>query len=584
MPVSNNDIAKVFEQLADLSELRGDVVFKVRAYQRAARAIEAQAEPLEQWVRDGRDLKEIPGVGKEIANKITELVTTGRMDAYERARAEFPEGVLTLMDIPGVGPKTAHRLTTELGVSSVEELERAIVEGRVAAMPRLGQKAAENILRHIRALGTKERRIPLGKALPIAEQVIASFRGRCQALMDAVPVGSMRRWKETVGDIDIIALCRDGPQVLDAFISLAQVVEVLGHGEKKASVVVTGGLQMDLRVVEPESFGAMLQYFTGSKEHNVLLREYARRKGLSLNEFGITDLKTERQDLIATEEAFYARLGLPWIPPELREGGAELESALAGALPRLLELGDLKGDLHVHSDWTDGRDPIEVMLAAAKARGYEYVALTDHSVGRGIANGLSVERLRGQRTFVRQAGQHLGIKVFHGSEVDIRADGTLDFPDDVLAELDVVVASVHSAMGQDRDTMTQRIVRAMRNPHVTAIGHPTTRLIGERPPVEVDMEAVIREAARTGVALEINASPDRMDLKDTHVIRARELGAPLVINSDAHRTEGLDVMRFGVANARRGWCEPRHIMNTRPQAEFTAWLKRERARSRTGTW
>lgn len=578
MPFSNDDIAKIFERMADLSELKGEVVFKVRAYQRAARAIEQQLEPLEQWVREGRDLKAIPGVGKEIANKITELVTTGRMDAYERAKAEFPEGVLTLMDIPGVGPKTAHRLVTELGVTSVKELEQAIVDGRVAALPRLGQKAADNILRHIRTLGTKERRIPLGKALPIAEQVVAALRQRCPSLMDAVPVGSMRRWKETVGDIDVIALGRNGPQVLDAFATLPQVVEVLGHGEKKASVIVSGGLQIDLRVVEPESFGAMLQYFTGSKEHNVLLREYARRKGLSLNEFGITDLKTERMEPVATEEAFYARLDLPWIPPELREGGAELEAALAGKLPRLVEVSDLKGDLHVHSDWSDGRDSLEVMLAAAKAKGYEYVALTDHSVGRGIANGLSVERLQEQWKFVRQAEQRFGIKVFHGSEVDIRADGTLDFLDDVLAELDVVIASVHSAMGQDRETMTHRIVKAMRNPYVTAIGHPTTRLIGERPPVDVDMEALFQEGARTGVALEINASPDRLDLKDTHVMRAREVGAPMVVDSDGHSTEGLDVMRFGVATARRGWCEARHIMNTRPLREFTAWLKRERAR------
>lgn len=575
---SNDDIAKVFERLADLSELKGEVVFKVRAYQRAARSIAQQSEPLEQWVRDGRDLKAIPGVGKEIANKITELVTTGRMDAYERAKAEFPEGVVALMDIPGVGPKTAHRLVTELGVSSAQELEQAIVQGRVAALPRLGQKAADNILRHIRTLGTKERRIPLGKALPIAEQVVSSLRQRCPGLMDAAPVGSMRRWRETVGDIDIIALGRDGQQVLDAFATLPQVVEVLGHGEKKASVIVSGGLQIDLRVVEPESFGAMLQYFTGSKEHNVLLREYARRKGLSLNEFGITDLKTERLEPIATEDAFYARLGLPLIPPELREGGAELEAALSGKLPRLVEVADLKGDLHLHSDWSDGREPLEVMLAAAKARGYEYVALTDHSVGRGIANGLSPERLWEQRKLVRQAEQHLGIRVLHGSEVDIRADGTLDFPDDVLAELDVVIASVHSAMGQDRETMTRRIIKAMRNPHVTAIGHPTTRLIGERAPVEVDMEALFQEAARTGVALEVNASPDRLDLKDAHVTRAREVGAPMVIDSDAHSTEGLDVMRFGVATARRGWCEARHIVNTRPLGEFMAWLKRERVR------
>ncbi|MSQ11874.1 MAG: PHP domain-containing protein [Dehalococcoidia bacterium] len=531
MPHSNEEIARMLERLADLSELKGELVFKVRAYQRAARSVEQQSEPLEQWVRDGRDLKEIPGIGKEIAAKIAELVTTGRMTTYEKLKTEFPEGVLALLDIPGVGPKTALRLAQELHINSVQELE----------------------------------------------QVIAALRERCPGVQPAVPVGSMRRWRETVGDVDLMVLSDRGQEVLDALVKLPMVVEVLAHGGKKASVQVSGGLQIDLRVVERESFGAMLQYFTGSKEHNVVLREYVGKRGLSLNEYGITDLKTEKLAPIASEEEFYQRLGLPWIPPELREGGAELEAVLVGKLPKLVEVADLKGDLHVHSDWSDGWEPLEVMLAAAKARGYEYVALTDHSVGRGIANGLSPERLREQRKLVRAAEKRLGIRVLHGAEVDIRADGRLDYAGEVLAELDLVVASVHSAMEQDRETMTERILKAMRSPHVDVIGHPTTRLIGQRPPIEVDMEALFQEAARTGVALEINAHPDRLDLKDVHIACARELGALLVINSDAHDAAGLDVMRFGVATARRGWCEAKHIVNMRPLPEFLAWLERERA-------
>jgi DNA polymerase (family 10) len=576
MAISNAEVAHILEQMADLTELKGEVVFKVRAYQRAARAIEQLSEPVEQRVREGRDLKDIPGVGKEIEAKINELVTMGKMSSFEKLKAQFPEGVLALMDIPGVGPKTAHRLVTELGVGNVAELEKAIQDGRVAALPRIGAKTAENILRNLKTLGTKERRIPLGRAVPIAERVIADLKARCPAVTEAVAVGSMRRWQETVGDIDIIAVGKDWEAALNAFTALPVVTQVLAHGEKKASVLVSGGLQIDLRVVEPDSFGAMLQYFTGSKEHNVLLREYARRKGLSLNEFGITDLATGKVERFTTEEAFYKRLGVPWMPPELRQGRDEIERALAGTIPRLIEVGDLKGDLHTHSDWTDGRDPLEVMLAAAKAKGCQYVALTDHSVGRGIANGLTVERLREQRKLVRAAEQRLGIRVLHGSEVDIRADGTLDYPDEVLAELDIVVASVHSAMGQDAETMTKRLIKAMRNPHVDIIGHLTTRLIGERPPIELDVEAVFKESAKTGVALEINAAPERLDLKDTHIARACELGAPMVINSDAHTTEGLDVMRFGVATARRGWCEARSVLNTRPLKQFMAWLERRR--------
>jgi len=577
MPWTNEEIAQVFEDLASLLELKGELIFKVRAYQRAARSIEMFPEPIELLVRRGEAerLREVPGIGDAIARKIEELVTTGRLRALEEAKEGLPPGVLNLMRIPGIGPKTALRLAQELGISTVEELEQALEDGRVARLPRMGPKTAENLLRAIRAMRSKDARIPLGKALPVAEEVVQGLRERVLDLEEALPVGSLRRWRDTVGDIDIMCVAPDWEGVIRAFVSLPLVTQVLMQGPKKASVVTAYGLQVDLRLVEREAFGAMLQYFTGSKQHNILLREYAHRLGLSLSEYGITDLATGRLERFATEEAFYARLGLQPPPPEIREGTREVDLARQGALPRLVEVGDIRGDLHTHSQWSDGRDDPEAMVASAKARGYEYIALTDHSAGLGVARGLTPERLREQRKVLRDLEARYGIRVLQGSEVEVRADGSLDFPDEVLAELDIVVIAVHSARQQNRERMTARILRALDNPYVRVLAHPTGRLLGEREPIDVDLEAVFRKARERDIALEINASPDRLDLKDTHIQRARELGVPLVISTDAHSADALAQIRFGVAQARRGWCEPRHILNTRPLAEFLQWLKRE---------
>ncbi len=574
--MNNSQIAEVFENIAGLLEIKGDVVFKIRAYQRAARTIDHLPMELGQMVKEDKDLREIPGIGRAISDKIQELVSTGRLEFYEKLKADFPDGLLTLMDVPGIGPKTALRISEELGISTVEGLEKAIEDGLVAKLPRLGEKAADNILRHLRSLRSKDRRTPIGKTLPIAEKVIGALREACPGIRELAAAGSLRRWRETIGDIDIMGTADNPAQVIDAFVDLPIVEEVLVHGPTKGSVIVSPGLQVDLRIVEDRHFGALIQYFTGSQQHNIRLRDYALKMGLSLNEYGITDVKTGEMEEFVSEEAFYRRLGLPLIPPELREGLWELDAAERNALPELVEVGHMRGDLHVHSDWSDGRDPLEVMVAAAKARGYEYVAITDHSVGRGIANGLSEERLRSQIKLLREIEGRMGIRVLCGSEVDIRSDGTLDFSDQLLAELDWVVASVHSAMGQESQTMTERVIRAMRNPHVSAIGHPTCRLLGQRDPVEVDMEALFRAAAETGTAMEINASPDRLDLKDTHVYRARELGVPLVISTDSHGEGWLDMMRFGIAVARRGWCESRDILNTRPLEEFMAFLGEEK--------
>jgi DNA polymerase (family 10) len=567
--VKNAAVAEVFQDIADLLELKGENVFKIRAYQKAARTIENLPVEVEQLMEQGK-LRQVPGIGEAIEKKITELLTTGRLDYYEKLRAEFPEGISLLMEIPGIGPKTALRLSKELGISTIDELEKAASNGKVAALYRLGDKTAANILRRIQAMRRKDQRIPLGQALPMVEEILAALNTR-PGVHDLVPAGSLRRFKETIGDIDIMGTASAPEQVLQAFTELPQVEEVLVQGTTKASVIVGDGLQVDLRMVEEDSFGSLLQYFTGSKDHNIALRERAVRNGLKLSEYGITTLKTGETEKFASEEGYYARLGLEFIPPEIREGRDEIERAEQRTLPRLIQISDIKGDIHIHTDWSDGHDSIEAIALAARERGYQYIAITEHSAGRGIAHGLNVERLRRQIAEIKRLNQTLdGIRVLPGIEVDIRADGSLDLPDDVLAELDLVIAAVHSAMGQDEEKMTRRVIKALENPHVDVLAHPTCRILGEREPVSIDLEELFRAALRTDTALEINAMPERMDLRDIHVLRARELGVKLIIGTDAHSIAQLDLVRFGVGIARRGWCRAEDILNTRPAQ---AWLK-----------
>ena len=573
MPTSNEEIARMFEDMAAFLEVKGDAIFKIRAYQRAARTIDQLAFPLTQAVDDGMDLKAIPGIGDAISKKIKELIDTNEVQAFEKLKAELPDGVLTLMNVPGIGPKTASMIAKELGVATLQRVEEAALDGSLAALPRMGEKSAETILRHIRSYRTKDQRTPLGQAMPVAEEIISNLRSLCPRIGSMQAVGSLRRWKETIGDIDIMCTADDPAHVMDTLVGLPVVREVLVHGLKKSSVFVDPGIQIDMRVVESESFGAMLQYFTGSQQHNIRLRDYANQQGLSLNEYGITDLQQNTLEKYADEASFYERLGLQIIPPEIREGLREIDLAKEGALPALVETSDIKGDLHVHTEWSDGRDPIHEMIAAAVEIGYQYVAITDHSSGRGIANGLSNERLLEQMSILRSMKDRTDIKVLHGSEVDIRSDGSLDYPDHLLAELDIVVGSVHSSLGQDSEHMTARIIAAMHNPHVTIIGHPTGRLLGSREPSEVDMEALFKAALETGTAMEINSAPERLDLKDTHIMRAQQVGVPLVISTDSHSHTHLDKMRFGVASARRGWCEPKHILNTLPAEEFLHYIR-----------
>ena len=584
--MNNSQIAEVFENIAGLLEMKGEQVFTVRAYQRAARTIERFPSELDQMVREEKDLREIPGIGKAIADKISELVNTGNLDYFERLKAEFPEGIVELMHVPGLGPKTTVRVWKELGVTSTPELEKAATDGSLAALPRLGKKTADNILRHIQFARSKGERIPIARAMPTAIRIIAALRERCPGIIRLEIAGSLRRFEETIGDIDLVCTAPDAKEVLDAFVGLPGVVDVLGHGDTKASVVLDERIQVDLRVVKQSQFGSLMQYFSGGQQHNIRLRDHANKLGLSLNEYGLTDTATGSLEEFAEERDIYARLDLQYVPPELRTGTSELDIARDHKIPQLVQQSDIKGDLHVHTDWSDGRDAMEVMIAAAKERGLQYIAITDHSVGRGIANGLSIERLRDHMAQLREIEQRIGgIKVLCGTEMDIRADGSLDYPDDVLKELDWVIGSVHSAMNQDSEVMTERILTAMRNPYVSVIGHLSTRLVGERQPINADFEAIFKAAAETGTALEINASPERLDLKDTHVYRARELGAILVISTDAHTVESLDNVRYGVAVARRGWCEAKHILNTRPATDFLSYLalnKSERAGALVG--
>jgi len=446
----------------------------------------------------------------------------------------------------------------------------------VATLFRLGEKTADNILHQIQALRRKDQRIPIGEALPIVEEIIGALCS-IPGVKNLTAAGSLRRFRETLGDIDLMGTADNPKKVIDTFVTLTHIRQVLAQGSTKATVIVSGGLQVDLRMVEHESFGSLLQYFTGNKQHNISLRERGQKQGLKLSEYGITVIAIDKLEKFSTEEEFYHRLGLQYIPPEIREAQGEIEKAEQGAVPKLVELSDIKGDLHTHTEWSDGHDTIEAVALTAKDMGYQYIAITDHSAGRGIAHGLGVERLRKQIAEIKVLNEHItGIRVLSGIEVDIRADGSLDLPHEILSELDIVIAAVHSAMRQSEEKMTRRVINAIENPYVDIIAHPTCRLIGEREPVAIDLEAVFRAAAMYNKIVEINSTSDRLDLRDIHAFRARDLGAKLTIGTDTHSIADLGFMRFGVGIARRAWCEPQHILNTLSLAELLAALNGRR--------
>ncbi|MFN3285744.1 MAG: DNA polymerase/3'-5' exonuclease PolX [bacterium] len=573
--MKNLEIAALFNEIADLLEIKGESTFRVNAYRRAARSLENLAEDVEA-VADRGELDQIPGVGKSLAEKISEYLRTGKIAYHQELLRELPHGITTLMRVPGLGPKTALLLYEHLGITTLDELERAAREGRLRGLPRMGRKTEENILRGIEQVRRQSTRLPLGAVLPVAQELVAALR-EARGVGEVSVAGSLRRMRDTIGDIDVLVTASRPEHAMEVFTTHPLVAQVLSRGTTRSSVVLRNGMQADLRVVERSSFGAALQYFTGSKDHNVKLRERAVRMGLKVNEYGVFRTEDDRRVAGRTEEEVYAAVKLPWIPPELREDQGEIEAAERGKLPRLVSREDIRGDLHMHTKWSDGQATAEEMAHAARQLGYEYICITDHSQSLKFAGGVSIDDLRDHIRQVRRLSERLdGITVLIGSEVDILADGTLDYPDEVLRELDVVIASVHSRFRMDTQAMTDRILRAMRNRYVTMIGHPTGRLLGQRDPYSVDVERLVAGARETGTILELNAQPDRLDLKDAHVRLAKEHGVQVAIGTDAHSPAELRFMEFGVGTARRGWLEPQDVVNTLPLKKLLARLRQKR--------
>jgi DNA polymerase (family 10) len=578
---ANATIAALFDELGDLYELDGAVVHRVLAYRNAAKAVREAPRSVAQMTREGT-VTQLPGIGRTLEEKLQALLETGTIPAVEKLRKKFPAGLIDLTRLPGLGPKRARRLYDELGIDSLDALRDAAETGRLRSVRGFGPKFEEQVLASFAAgIAEKPRpRVLLSKALPIAEGIVAALRAHPAS--DRVELaGSARRLADSVKDLDIIATASDPPALLRAFAEL-DVVEQASFGEdgprNAARARTHTGMSVDVRVVEPDQFGNLLQHFTGSKAHNVALREAAVRRGLHVSEYGVIDDATGITHRCATEEEVYELLGLPWIPPELREDRGELAFRSAGDVPVLIELGDLRGDLHMHTLASDGRASIEQMALAARDRGLEYVAITDHSATHGFGNHVTADELRAQIERVRAADEAIeGITILVGTEANILPDGSLDYPDDLLAQLDWVIASVHTSFGIGADGMTDRMVAAIEHPYVDAIGHPTGRKIEQRPPYAVHVDRLIEAAARTGTMLEINAAPDRRDLDDVHARAAKEAGVKIVIDSDAHSTGNLALPRWGIATARRAWLTKDDVANTLPWAEFAPLRKRARA-------
>jgi len=572
---TNQEVAKLFANIGDLLEIKGENRFKIIAYRKAADNIANLGQDLYSLWESGQNLKEIEGIGQAIADKIDELFSTGQLGFWDRLTAEVPESLTEVLTIPDVGPKLAKTMWQELDLTTVAGVKAAAEQGRLRELPRMGAKKEARILASIEALSRRETdRVHLGIAWPLAQRVLAALNGLPEALKVEV-AGSLRRWRETIGDLDFLIATENPAPVMAVFKALPDVAEVIAAGETKTSIRFSNGLQADLRCLEPLRWGTALQYFTGSQAHNVKLRELAQKQGYSLNEYALTRERDNEKLLFDNEAELYQFLELAYIPPQLREDRGEIEAARRNELPVPLTVEDIKGEVHCHSTWSDGAASIEEMARTALARGYEYLAITDHSQSLGIANGLSVERLRQQWREIKTVQDRLpGIRLWHGTELEVKADGSLDYPDEVLAELDFVVASIHTGLRQDRDTLTRRALTAIRNPHVKLLGHPTGRLLTRRVEGDFDMEAIFQAAAETGTMLEINAAPERLDLRDVHVRRATELGIKLIINCDAHHPNDFDNLRFGVATACRGWATAEDIANTRPIEEFLALLKR----------
>lgn len=573
--LTNREIAETFETIADLLQLKGEIVHRVLAYRRAAESIRELPRDLHTVAAEGK-LREIDNIGQILAEKITELLETGQLKFYEQLTTEIPPELVNVLRINGVGPKRAMQFYKELGITSVAQLEAAAREDKLSKLSGMGAKSEKKILEGIEALSRRSNRVRIDVAMTAAQDILQALLALPQALHGDI-AGSLRRGKATIGDIDLLIASRDAPPIMDVFVAQPNVARVTGHGPTKSSVELLNGSQCDVRVLPPERYGTALAYFTGSQAHNIKMRALAVERGLTLNEWAYTPLNGDPEIICATEEDVYRQLDLAWIPPELREDRGEIELARDGKLPHLIEIGDIHSDLHMHTTWSDGKLGVREMAEIARARGLTHIVITDHSQSLGIANGLTVERLREQRDEIRQvdAAMKGTIRVFQGTEMEIRADGQLDYPNEVLAELDVVVASLHVGLRQERAQVTERLLNAIRNPHVDIIGHPRGQLIPDREPADLDMDAVFAAAKESRTVLEINANPHRLDLDDAHAKRAVELGITLAIDTDAHSEGDFHMLPYGILTARRGWVKPEDVINTWSTERFVRWIKHE---------
>ena len=568
--MKNREIASIFQKMADILEFKADNPFKINAYRKSARILNDLTTDIEEIARSG-ELQKIPGVGKGTAEKIAEYLETGKITKFEQLRKDISDELIALLGIPSLGPKTVSLLHREMKINSLEDLTKAIADERITHLPGMGKKKIENILRGIQLYTSSKDRMLLGEAINTAREAIEQLK-KSTKITSIETAGSLRRGKETIGDIDILATGKKGKEILDAFVHLPMAQDILDPGDTKGSIVTAAGTQLDLRVVGKDSFGAALQYFTGSKSHNIRLREIAKREHLKINEYGI--FSAEKKIGGKREEDIYTNLHMDWIPPELREDRGEIEAALNHTLPSLIRFSDIEGDLHVHSTYSDGAHSLEEIALNAKEIGYQYIAVTDHSQSLKIAKGLSEDRLKGKIAEVKRLNQKIsGIRTLVGTEVDIKNDGTLDYPDTLLKQLDLVIGAIHTGFKQSGEQITKRITTAMKNPHLHIIAHPTGRLLGEREPYEVDIDQVIEVARRTGTALEINAYAERLDLDDINCIKAKQKGVLLAIGTDAHHLDQMWMMELGVMVARRGWLEQRNILNTFTAEELIKWTK-----------
>ncbi|MBM4351700.1 MAG: DNA polymerase/3'-5' exonuclease PolX [Deltaproteobacteria bacterium] len=566
--MKNKELADLFEKMADILEFKDENPFKISAYRKASRILGDLTEDIGEVAGRG-ELKKIPGIGEGMAQKIEEYLKTGKVSKYEEVKKEVPDELMAIMGIPGMGPKTLALIHKERGVGNLSQLEKAVEDGSLIGLPGMGEKKVENIKRGIQLLKQSKGRMNLGMAFPVAKRIVETLREKTGS--EKIEwAGSLRRMRENIGDIDILATGPDHEKIVHAFTHLPEVKEVLASGETKASIIVEGGLQIDLRVVEEGSYGAAIQYFTGSKGHNIHLRGIARARGIKINEYGV--FKGEKKIGGKEEKDVYKALGMVWIEPELREDRGEIEAAREKNLPKLIEESEIKGDFHVHSNWSDGSSSIEEVARAAQKKGYQYVAICDHSKSLKITHGLDESRLLKQMEEIDCLNERMkGFQILKGTEVDILSDGKLDFSDKVLEKLDVVVASVHSGFKQDKQRMTRRIIRALENPYIHVLGHPTGRLLGARDPYEVEMGEVMEAAKKYGKALEINAYFERLDLDDIHCRKAKEMGIRVAIGTDSHHLDQMWMMSLGVAVARRGWLETEDVLNALSLKELLKW-------------